>query len=308
MTDRAHARVAGPNVSRWIQRRAALLAAAALVAPCGTAAAAPAAVGTETLFGTVVAKRTDETFAQAQQRADTTYGGLDISRVFYIGAPKAWPGDAGLSGRPVVVSFKYLPPDVNAGMWDAALAKWFRTAPTDRDVYWSYIHEPEDDIERGEYTAGQYRAAFRRVAEIATRDGGANLHATLIMMCWTIGLSGRDWTDYYAGADVVDVFAFDCYNWAGRQGYYVDPAQLFARVVEFTAARGKPWGIAEVGSIKVASDTTGAERAEWLRAVARHLDSNGPLFVNYFDVKLKTDYRLLDVPSQEAWREVVTTY
>lgn len=261
-----------------------------------------------TLFGTVVAKRGTETFAEAQERADSTYGGLDISRVFHGGAPQPWPGAAGYSGRPVVVSFRYSPKEVLLGTHDPEILSWFTTAPTDRDIYWSYSHEPEDNIERGEFSAADYRAAWVRIATLAAAANNPRLHGTLILMCWSLGpASGRDWRDYYAGDPWIEIVAFDCYNYGDRQGRYIPPAVLFDRVVTFGQDTGIPWAIAEVGSKLTASDTTGDGRAAWLREVGQFLAGKA-IFVNYFDVKLGGDYRLLDAPSQAAWREVVTTY
>jgi len=261
-----------------------------------------------TLFGTVVAKRGTETFPQAQQRADSTYGGLDISRVFYGGAPQPWPGFAGYSERPVVVSFRYAPSEVLLGTYDEALLSWFANAPTDREVYWSYSHEPEDNIQSGEFTAVDYRAAWTHISGLAAAVGNPRLHPTLILMCWSLGpASGRDWRDYYAGPAAIEIVAFDCYNYGDRKGKYVDPAVLFDRIVTFGQSTGIPWAIAEVGSKKIESDTTGDGRAAWLRQVGQFLAGKA-IFVNYFDVKLRGDYRLLDEPSQAAWREVVTTY
>ncbi len=299
-----------------MRRMAYFLASAVTAALASTAVGTPATAAESisttgasgTQFGAVVAKRGTETFAQAQQRADTTYGGLPISRVFYSGAPPAWPGNAGYSGRDVVVSFKYVPEQVIAGTYDRAIRSWFANAPTDRDIYWSYFHEPEDNIEAGETTAANYRAAFAHVAALAALANNPRLHATLILMCWTLGpASGRHWHNYYAGPASVEDVAFDCYNYAGRSGSYVDPSKLFSRVVQFGINTGIPWGIAEVGSIKINSDTTGDGRAAWLRSVGQFLAGKA-IFANYFDVKLSTDYRLLDAPSEAAWREVVTTY
>jgi hypothetical protein len=287
-----------------------------LVLACALAAATvmsvvsmqPASAGSGTLYGAVVAKRGTEGFDQALSRQDAAYSRMPISRVFYTGAPQAWPGNAGLSGRPVVVSFSYNPADVLLGTYDAAITKWFKTAPTTYDVYWAYIHEPEDNIERGEFTATQYRDALTRVAGLAAKANNPHLRPTLILMCWTLGPdSGRDWHNYYPGPGVVRYAAFDCYNYFGRTGSYVAPDQLFARVLDFGTSTGIPWGIAEVGSVTTAADTTGTGRAAWLRSVG-HFLAGKALFVNYFDVKLSVDYRLLDSASQSAWKEVVTTY
>lgn len=273
-------------------------------------------------FGSLVAVRGGENFAQAVARQDAVFGTptpMPISRVFYTGAPQAWPGNAGLSGRPVVVSFRYPPRDVLAGRYDTALRNWFATVPS-YDVYWSYIHEPEDNIARGEYSAADYRAAWQRVSDIANEAAPetANLHSTLILMCYTMNPnSNRNWLNYYVPT-AQSMLAFDCYNHAWRRNAYGNPANMFKPITNWSAANPTiPWGVSEVGSVKVSSDPTGTARAAWLRSVgawlaARHTEKPGinAIFGIYFDVvgPKGTDYRLLDAPSQDAWRDVVQNY
>lgn len=273
-------------------------------------------------FGALVQIRSGETFAQAIARQDAAYGTptpMPISRVFYSGAPQAWPGFAGMSGRPVVVSFRYKPLDVLAGRYDAALRTWFATAPS-YDVYWSYSHEPEDNIARGEFTASDYRAAWQRISDIAAQAApdATNLHSTLILMCYTMNpASGRNWLNYYVST-AQSMIAFDCYNHAGKRNAYGSPDNIFKPIVNWSAAHPSiPWGISEVGSVKATSDPDGSLRAAWLRSVGAWLVNKhaanpavNALFGIYFDVvgPKGTDYRLLDANSQAAWRDVVQNY
>lgn len=273
-------------------------------------------------FGALVKPRSGETFAQAVARADATYGTptpMPISRIFYTGAPQAWPGNHGLSGRPVVVSFRYRPSSVLTGQYDAALRSWFANAPS-YDVYWSYSHEPEDNITRGEFTAADYRAAWQHISDIADEAAPetAQLHSTLILMCYTMNpASNRNWLNYYVPT-AQSMLAFDCYNHAWRRNAYGTPANMFKPITNWSAANPTiPWGVSEVGSVKVSSDPTGTGRAAWLRSVGtwlanKHAENPGinAIFGIYFDVTgpKGTDYRLLDAPSQEAWREVVQDY
>ena len=72
-------------------------------------------------------------------------------------------------------------------------------APTDARTWWSFWHEPEDNIEGGNFTAAQYRTAWRHVADLADAAHNQQLRATLILMCWSAEKgSHRDWRDYYA--------------------------------------------------------------------------------------------------------------
>ena len=62
------------------------------------------------------------------------------------------PEDGGLAGADhsaVIVSFKALPTDILSGADDAALTHFFDTAPTGHPIYYSYYHEPEDNIADG---------------------------------------------------------------------------------------------------------------------------------------------------------------
>lgn len=258
-----------------------------------------------TLFGTNVFRRPGDTFHRALARQRAAYGGLNVVRVFYPGLPAQWPGLAGASGGPVVVSFKATPGDVLAGRHDAYLERWFASVPTDRTVWWTYWHEPEDDIAAGMFSAADYRAAWRHLAALAEEARNPRLKPTLILMCWTlVPGSGREWNDYYAGDSVIDALGWDCYNAGARLGRYRDPERMFSAVAEVSAAVGKPWGIAELGSLLVKADG-GARRARWLRDCAVWLRRGGASWVSYFDAPVGGEYRLFDEASRKAWRDVV---
>lgn len=263
----------------------------------------------QTEFGTSIQVwRGDKNFAAALARETATFGVEPVNRIFYSGAPSAWPGDAGMSGQDVVVSFKYKPANVIAGKDNAALRQWFDHAPTDREIYWSYWHEPEDDIRDGRFTAAQYRAAWRHVAAIADRADNVHLHATLILMKWTLNpASHRNWHDYYAGPAWIDDIAFDGYDYGNNGGSYTSPSDLYSILVDFGRTTGIPWGISEMGTRLMASDPKGTERATWLRAAGSYLRGKA-IFACYYDSKDPgdgLDYRLRDTPSQNAWRSVV---
>jgi hypothetical protein len=218
-----------------------------------------------------------------------------------------------------VVSFKYAPAEVVAGRHDAALAAFFRTAPS-YDVYWSFLHEPEDNVARGEFTAASYRAAWERIAGIAAREAPptANLHPTLILMCYTMNpKSGRNWLNFWVPA-AQSMIAFDCYNHAWRRGSYGPPANIFKPLTDWAARNPSiPWGVSETGATLAPDDPTGSGRAAWLRSVGRFLaqqhaaqPGRAALFGIYFDVRgpKGTDFRLTDANSRSAWSEVVQQY
>jgi hypothetical protein len=267
------------------------------------AAAAPVQT---TRFGAAVWQTGKETYQAALARADKTYGRMDMTRVFYGGAPAAWPGNAGISGRPVAVSFKFAPANVIAGKHDAQMLTWFKTAPKDRDVDWIYYHEPEDNIAAKEFTAVQYRAAWRRLAGLAKQAKNPRLKSSLTLMCWTFEkASGRKFADYYPGSDVIDVMSYDCYNLGATKGRYDDPAIVFGPAVANAKALGKPFAIAEAGSLLVKGDN-GTKRAAWLEKSANYLRAQNARYVAYFDAPVGGEFRLLDQPSQVMWKKHVT--
>lgn len=261
--------------------------------------------GTWTRFGTSLST-TSLTFAQALDAQQRKYGRLRAVRVFDPGVPpsNAWENRAPVLGRRLVLtSFRMPPAEVLTGRYDAALLHFFRTAPRKGKVLWSYLHEPEPHILAGTFTAREYRRAFRRIVELATHACRKNLLPTLVLTGWTsMPESGRDWRDYYPGPRYVSVLAWDPYNSASRvPTSYVAPRDLFGPLVRIARETGKPFGIAETGSVLVAGDD-GAGRAEWLTRVGRYLTRKQALFVTYFDSTRDGHYRLDDAPSIAAWR------
>jgi hypothetical protein len=227
-------------------------------------------------WGTSVMPYAGESYSHAWSRDEQSLA-PEIVRFFNpgTGGPH-WPSQTG--SMPLVISFKLPPAQVVDGSHDAQLAAFFAATP--RLTYWSYWHEPEDDIARGAFTAAAYRAAWTHIAVIA-RDSGKPLRATLILMGFsTKPGSGRTWTDYYAGPNVIDVLGWDCYS----HGRTDTPATIYGSALNASLQAGKPWAIAETGvpSVQVPNP---AERQAKLTAMATYLSNaqERPEFVTYFD-------------------------
>jgi hypothetical protein len=258
-----------------------------------------------TLFGTTLWNGDGSNATQALTRETDAFGRPDIVRIFNSGMPAAWPGWAGVSGGPVVVSFKAAPKDVISGRLDGQFATWFASAPKDRPIFWSYFHEPENDVESGAFTTSDYRAAWVHLAGLADRANNPQLRANLILMCWTLQpASHRNWKDYFAGTSVIDTIGWDCYNKSYSAGSYVDPAVMLDKAVATSKAAGVHWGVAELGS-KMAVGDNGTGRAKWLAAIGSYANANGAAYVTYFNSIVGGDFRLLDAASQNAWRQVI---
>ncbi|HEU0100789.1 MAG TPA: hypothetical protein VFR07_00550 [Mycobacteriales bacterium] len=266
-----------------------------------------------TLFGSCVQMLPGETWPEAVDRVDDTYNGLDAVRLF-SGAPADWtPAKfaSALGGREAVISFKIEPAEVLSGMYDDDFRTFFNNAPTNRPTWWSYLHEPDVAFAQGRLTdLAQYRAAFTRVALLARQARNPALKTTLVLFGYSGNeRSGQDITDYWPGDALTDVIAWDIYNgWATRQGFYGEMGQI-EHDRDAARAVGKPWAIAEFGSVLLPGDD-GSGRAAWLREITRYAKDNGALFATYFDSNggpNGTDYRLTDAPSRNAWRDIVAS-
>ncbi|WP_433315142.1 hypothetical protein [Micromonospora chersina] len=275
------------------------------VSPSTSAGSTPGFAGTRlTLPGASIGVQNGETFGQALSRSDRTFGKLRMARVFFPGLPPAWNGSrADVVDRTVVVSFKASPQEINSGKYDSRLASWFASIPREHNVYWSYFHEPEDDVERGAFTTAAYRTAWKRVAGLANRANNPKLINTLILMCWTLDpKSGRSFDAFYPGGDVIETLGWDCYNWGAKWKRYASPQEIYGEMISKSKALGKPWGVAETGSDLVPGDS-GSGRATWIRSMTGFLNGQRPEFVAYYNqVVSQGDFRLLDQPSIQAWK------
>jgi hypothetical protein len=258
-----------------------------------------------TLFGTSLDFTVGGGFEGWVDHVDDRFGTLPVVRAFNPALPRPWSATDNVAGRTVVVSFKASPQRVTSGDLDKRLREWFTSAPDTGEIYWTYFHEPEDNIASGQFTAEEFREAWKHIHGIAEEVGKENQFATLILMGWTTNPSSkRDFNDYYPGDEYVDVLGWDSYNFGHRQGQYVDPEDLFDRVISLSEELGKPWGIAETGSLIVDGDD-GSGRAAWLSRVGAYLNDRGALWVTYFESTVGADYRLHDEESRQAWSELV---
>lgn len=260
---------------------------------------------TVTRYGASFQTDDGEGYAGGLARVDAALGHLDFVRVFYQGAPDPWPGKA--PGRNVVVSFKLPPRDVISGAYDAPMKRWFARAPDTVDVYWAYWHEPENNIQDGDFTAAEYKAAFAHLDRLADRADNPRLKSTVILQSYsTRPESGRNWRSYVPNSAHVDVLAWDVYNRPTPEAGYEVPPELLDAPLSASKAIGKAFAVAEFGSA-IAPGDSGSGRAEWLRRMGSYLDQHHALFVCYFNFLWndgKEDYRLQDSPSLQAWKAI----
>lgn len=268
---------------------------------------------TGTQFGSSISTTSTIWAEHALADRDSIFGKIASVRIWDQPMPFSWNDrrTPHLAGRTLVMSFRPEPSEVLSGKHDAQLREWFQKAPSTSTIYWNYYHEPETPItEQNKFTADIYKRAWQHIDKIADSVCRQNMYATLVLMNWTTNPSSKlDWRTYYPGADVIDVLAFDSYNSVHdvNRDFYATPESILDNVVRVSKEAGKPWALAELGSRKVPSDTTGSKRAAWLNAIAAYSRKNGAVFVTYFHSTNGAEWRLLDKPSQDAWRAAVSS-
>jgi hypothetical protein len=283
------------------------LLTAAIAASTIATTSAPAA-GENTVFGSsLYPEPKTEPRTQTIARQDALFGPLKVIRIFFGGPPKPWTAPVLAHGRPVVVSFKLAPREVLAGKFDATMRQWFAAAPRDQPVWWVYWHEPEDDIRKNVFTASDYRNAFAHLDALADQASNPMLRTTQVLMDYTLDpASHRNWRTYYPGANVIDVQAWDQYN------YFVKAKPCVYETMQdhetrrpayrVTHAEGNDYAIAEIGSAKCIP-----QRPAWLRLIGAWSRGRAVFVTYYHAIGPKgLDFRLTDRPSQLAWRSVIT--
>jgi hypothetical protein len=236
-------------------------------------------------------------------RDTAEFGRLGIYRVYYTGLPKSNAWTTGLPAAnksAVIVSFKALPNTILSGADDAVLKQFFDTAPTGHPIYYVYYHEPEDNINAGQFTAAAYRSAWVHIVGLANAAHNPDLHSTLTLMAYDLRpASHRNWRDYMPPGNVISTIAWDAYPPGARQ--LTPPAQFMAPEIAVSKAAGLPFGFAEFG----VTDLSG--RPGWLTQVGDYLMKSGALFGSLFDSTPpgSPDLTITDSPSETAWRNIV---
>lgn len=260
-----------------------------------------ASTGTAPLFGASIQSTTD----LSTDTAD--FGHMAVVRFYFAGlpSPDAWTtGLAGANHSAVIVSFKALPTTILSGADDAVLSHFFDTAPSGHPIYYSYYHEPEDNITHGQFTLADYKAAWARVVRLADAAHNPYLHSTLILMEWDLQkASGRHWKDYLPGGGIISTLGWDAYplgSATGQNPQLQPPDQFMAPAAAASRSVGLPFGFAEF-----ALDRPGG-RTSWLSSVGNYLMTSGALFASYFNGNAQYPMERLTSPADIAvWRSFV---
>ncbi len=260
-----------------------------------------AAASTEPLMGSSVRDISD------LAKTTSAFGRLAIVRVYYQGLPaaNAWTtGLAGANKSAVIVSFKALPTAILSGSDDASLSHFFDTAPRGHPIYYSYYHEPEDNIRDGQFTAADYKAAWARVVALADAAHNPDLRSTLILMEYDLQkASGRNWKDYLPGGGIISTLGWDAYptgSATNTNPQIQAPAAFMAPAIAASKSVGLPYGFAEFGL------STASGRSAWLTGVGNYLMNSGALFATYFNGCAQyPTLQLTDPASIAVWKGFV---
>jgi hypothetical protein len=246
--------------------------------------------------------------SQPDLATDTAdFGRMPIVRVYYPGlpSPNAWTtGLAEANHSAVIVSFKALPTTILSGADDAALRHFFNSAPSGHPIYYSYYHEPEDNIAGGQFGLADYKAAWARVVSIANAAHNPSLHSTLILMSWDlVSASHRHWKDYLPGGGIISTLGWDAYPVGSATNVHpqlTPPDGFMGPAIAASKSVGLPYGFPEFGL------STPQGRPGWLATVGNYIMRSGALFAAYFNGNDQyPTLRLTDAASIAVWRGFV---
>lgn len=235
------------------------------------------------------------------------FGRMPIVRVYFPGLPsaRAWSrGLAGANKSAVIVSFKAAPKAILAGRDDRQLRAFFRAAPRGHAIYYSYFHEPEDNIKKGQFTATAYKRAWHHIARLAAAAHNRFLRATLILMEWDLNkYSHRHWRTYLPGGHVIKVLGWDAYPDGSATNVHPKPTaprKFMGPAIRASHSVGLPFGFAEFGL------STRKGRPGWMGRVGSYLMHSGALFGCVFNGNRQyPTLRLTDKRSVSVWRGYV---
>ena len=265
------------------------------------APAASASTGSSTLFGASISSPSNLAMKRSQ------FGRLPIVRVYLPGLPStnAWStGLAGANRSAIVISFKALPEDIILGYDNGALANFFDTAPRNVPVYYSYWHEPEDNIAAGQFTLADYLKAWADVVRIADAAHNTELHSTLVLMGWDVlPHSGRNWRSYFPPGNIISTISWDSYPVDGVGT--PSPASFMAADVAVSRAAHLRFGFSEFNT------TTVPGRPNWLSAVGAYIRASGAAYGTLYDsadmggIGGRGTFVITDGASENAWASVM---
>jgi hypothetical protein len=270
---------------------------------------------------------------------DQAVGPVDVYRGYDAGFNfSTWQQTVAYRAHPAArqndYSFQLPPAAVAAGTHDAALRAFIASTP--KNIVLTNHHEPEQEIDAGQFTFAQFRRANARlnmlVDEQNAQDGGTRRVSVILMISTFTGYKGRSAENYWptvakGDGGHVDVISADVYNaphatnTPGVPAGYTDgvnwktTTRLMSPVLTFARGHATPWAVSELGFLEDVNNA--GRKAQALRDAVAYAKANGALWISVWDSRgSRADWQLRyaspPVPSTsltsnaaQAWKALV---
>lgn len=269
------------------------------IAGSGSIAAGGGGGGTGTVFGFDLSFNkyvgAESVLSAPQTRLERSFSiggaGLPIAKVFRSGTPTTWdPAQEGVvSGRRVIACYgpQTTVPAAAAGNDNARLSAWASSVPRDWRVIFCFFQEADDNIQAGDFSAGDYKAVFAQhypIIKAAQKAPSSGLRGNQLEL-WPIfstpfnlSLSAATAASWLPSPSVCDGYGWDVYlNPNGQQlpghtgdirydtAYDQDWATRCDRIMTVHQLNGmNRWLIGEAGAPARDWDTDGTQRDLYL--------------------------------------------
>ncbi|MGZ4508712.1 MAG: hypothetical protein ACXVX0_15820 [Blastococcus sp.] len=228
---------------------------------------------------------------------DAAVGPVDVYRGYDTGFHYAtWqlvPRSLAHPGGMNDYSFRLPPDQVASGAQDAALTTFIASTPT--NIVLTNHHEPEQEIDAGQYTFAQFRAANAHLNQLVDAqnaiDGGTRKVSVILMISTFSGFKGRNAENYWPSVakgdgGTVDLISADVYaapHATGTPGVpigYTDgvnwkaPATVMKPAIVFAKAHAADWAVSELGYLEDVHDP--GRKAQALRDAVAYAKAGKP--------------------------------
>jgi len=231
------------------------------------------------LFGIHADPRDGRTRLEELRHVEAEIGRrFDVERSYYrwdMRIPDKTDARIGNHGRILFVNWKAQRKDSRRVSWRAIANgrydRWIKGKADalrtyGRRVFFTFNHEPEDDVAKNG-TRADYRAAWRHIVTIFRRRGATN-----VVWVWTLMASTFERRPgvYYPGDSYVDWIAADGYNWFRcRARPWRSFGQVFGPFYAWGTAHSKPLFVSEWGSVR--DPAWPGRQARWVKAAREKL-------------------------------------
>jgi hypothetical protein len=203
------------------------------------------------------------------------------------------------AGRWSIYSFRGAPAAYASGSMDAQFVSFLGTIPAGHKTTIVFLHEPEDNIAKGEFTLADWQAANLRLANLVHAQNRPELTFGIVLMNYTwLKSSGRNPDDYWPASfqGVIDYVGADGYQTYGFTTPTTTTWTPWATLIANYTAWVKGKAIPLLTEYACYDDPQG-RKVGWLQDVYAWAIANGVAACCYFDVvsgKGMSSYTLIE--------------